>query len=153
VLELLVGMYGKRARVRAWIHTPHPDLGGTTPMSLVLDGKADVVRDMLEAALAGIPMLAQPALGAATATIPVVNNGAIWWLAVADEYLTGPPPGAPSSSAPQPLFPGGSARFGARLTPKGGPPAVYLASDPNVACSGGGGCAFASREPRPSRSR
>ena len=54
ILDILVGMYGKRVRVRAWLHTPHPDLGGTTPMSLLLHGKADVVRDMLEAALAGI---------------------------------------------------------------------------------------------------
>ena len=43
------------------------------------------------------------------------------------------PPGAPAGSPPQPLWPGGSTRFGGRFTPKGGPPAVYLASDPNVA--------------------
>ncbi|MEK7405590.1 MAG: antitoxin Xre/MbcA/ParS toxin-binding domain-containing protein [Acidobacteriota bacterium] len=39
--------------IRAWLNSPHPDLGNETPMSLLLDGKGVGVADMLEAALAG----------------------------------------------------------------------------------------------------
>jgi len=53
--------------------------------------------------------------------------------AVAHHLISGPPPGAPAGSRPQPLWPAGSSRFGARFTPKGGHPSVYLASDPHTA--------------------
>jgi hypothetical protein len=37
------------------MNSPHPDLGGETPLTLILQGKAQVVADLLEAALAGQP--------------------------------------------------------------------------------------------------
>jgi hypothetical protein len=35
------------------MNSPHPDLGGRTPISVVLEGKGRAVSDMLEASLAG----------------------------------------------------------------------------------------------------
>jgi DNA-binding response OmpR family regulator len=43
-----------RGRVRAWLNTPHPDLGGRTALSVILEGHATIVSDMLEAAAAGL---------------------------------------------------------------------------------------------------
>jgi RES domain-containing protein len=72
-------------------------------------------------------------IDAALRGLRLVTVNQTWWRAVAHHLLNSPPPGAPPGSAPQPLWPDGSSRFGARFTPKGGPPAVYLASDPQTA--------------------
>jgi hypothetical protein len=57
-----------------------------------------------------------------------------WYRAVNFDDLSGPPPGGPSGSAVQPLWPGGAARKGARFTPQtlSGTPGIdclYLAED------------------------
>jgi DNA-binding response OmpR family regulator len=54
-LTILAQLLGSKEQVRTWMNSPHPDLGGRTPMSLVMEGKARAVRDMLESALAGQP--------------------------------------------------------------------------------------------------
>lgn len=40
---------------RAWLNNPHSDLGGRTPMDVILGGQADAVSTLLENAMAGIP--------------------------------------------------------------------------------------------------
>lgn len=42
-----------RDQVLAWLNSPHPDLGYRTPLSLILEGKAIAVAELLDAALAG----------------------------------------------------------------------------------------------------
>jgi RES domain-containing protein len=74
-------------------------------------------------------MLARVLLDAELNAIALARFNGTRWRAVAHHLLNGPPPGAPPGSPPQPLWPDGSARFGARYTPKGGQPTVYLASD------------------------
>jgi CheY-like chemotaxis protein len=54
-LTILSQLLGSRENVRTWMNSPHPDLGGRTPISIILEGKARAVSDMLEAALAGQP--------------------------------------------------------------------------------------------------
>jgi CheY-like chemotaxis protein len=54
-LTILSQLLGSKEQVRAWMNSPHPDLGGHTPIGLVMEGKSRAVRDMLEAALAGQP--------------------------------------------------------------------------------------------------
>jgi len=54
-VTILSQLLGSKEQVRAWMNSPHPDLGGRTPISVVLEGKSRAVRDMLEAALAGQP--------------------------------------------------------------------------------------------------
>jgi Protein of unknown function (DUF2384) len=54
-LDILDRLIGDRAIIRAWLNSPHPDLGLRTPMQLILDGHANAVRGMLANALAGIP--------------------------------------------------------------------------------------------------
>ncbi|HEX7186144.1 MAG TPA: glycine zipper domain-containing protein [Thermoanaerobaculia bacterium] len=54
-LEILGEVLGDRASVLAWWNSPHPDLGRKTPMQVLLEGRAQVIEDMLEAALEGIP--------------------------------------------------------------------------------------------------
>jgi len=56
-----------------------------------------------------------------------------WSRAVGYHLLLRPPPGAPIDSPPQPLWPGGAPRTGARFTPRGGFGSIYLASDPITA--------------------
>jgi uncharacterized protein (DUF2384 family) len=48
-------VYDDRKHELVWLQTPHPDLDDTAPMQLILSGKAEVVADLLEGALAGIP--------------------------------------------------------------------------------------------------
>ena len=55
ILGILVPLLRSRERVLAWLNSPHPDIGGRTPMSFILDGKAVAVAELLEAALAGQP--------------------------------------------------------------------------------------------------
>lgn len=51
----LMFLLRSRDQVLAWMNSPHPDLGGRTPLNLVLAGKATTVAELLEAALAGQP--------------------------------------------------------------------------------------------------
>ena len=55
VVSLLAERLRDRGRVRAWLNTPHPDLGERTALGVVLEGRASTVSDMLEAAAAGLP--------------------------------------------------------------------------------------------------
>jgi DNA-binding response OmpR family regulator len=54
-LTILSQLLGSRENVRVWMNSPHPDLGSQTPISVILEGNAQVVTDLLEAALAGQP--------------------------------------------------------------------------------------------------
>jgi hypothetical protein len=55
VLVILSQMLGPQTAVRAWLNSPHPDLGGRIPLSVMLEGHTDAVLTILENALAGIP--------------------------------------------------------------------------------------------------
>lgn len=54
-LEILQEMLGEPSAVRAWLQSPHPDLGGRTPMSVILDGRVGALQTILENAAEGIP--------------------------------------------------------------------------------------------------
>lgn len=54
-LEILEEVLGERGVVLAWLNNSHPDLGGRTPMEVILEGRPEVLEDMLEGALAGVP--------------------------------------------------------------------------------------------------
>jgi CheY-like chemotaxis protein len=54
-IMLLEHQFRDRGKVRAWLNTPHPELGGRKALELVMKGHAATVADMLEAASAGIP--------------------------------------------------------------------------------------------------
>ena len=54
-LTILSQLLGSKENVRTWMNSPHPDLGSETPIRVILEGKAQVVTDLLEAALAGQP--------------------------------------------------------------------------------------------------
>ena len=54
-LELISRVTRDRREARVWLNTPHPDLGGKTPLEVMLSGRADAVVTLLENALAGIP--------------------------------------------------------------------------------------------------
>jgi CheY-like chemotaxis protein len=54
-IAILARLLGSRENVRIWVNSPHPDLDGRTPLSVILEGRATVVTEMLEAALAGQP--------------------------------------------------------------------------------------------------
>jgi|ERR671925_1583266 CheY-like chemotaxis protein len=54
-LTILMQLLGTRETVRTWMNSPHPDLGGRTPISVILEGKGRTVSDMLEASLEGQP--------------------------------------------------------------------------------------------------
>jgi len=54
-IAILARLLGSREKVRMWVNSPHPDLDGRTPLRVILEGKATVVAEMLEAALAGQP--------------------------------------------------------------------------------------------------
>jgi len=55
VLVILSQMLGPQTAVRVWLNSPHPDLGGRIPLSVMLEGHTDAVLTILENALAGIP--------------------------------------------------------------------------------------------------
>jgi RES domain-containing protein len=78
-------------------------------------------------------MLGRKALDGALKRVSLTSASGIWWRTVGHHLLLGPPPGASPGTPPQPLWPEGSSRFGARFTPKGGAPAIYLASEPTIA--------------------
>ncbi len=54
-ISLLSEILQSKEHVRAWLHSPHPDLGNRIPMRLILEGHAIAVADLLSAALAGQP--------------------------------------------------------------------------------------------------
>lgn len=54
-LEILEQLLVDRAAVLAWLKSPHADLGRRTPLEVILEGRAQVVEDMLEDALEGMP--------------------------------------------------------------------------------------------------
>jgi hypothetical protein len=54
-LEILERIFDDRAVVLAWLNSPHQDLGRRTPMGVILEGRSNVVEDMLESALMGMP--------------------------------------------------------------------------------------------------
>jgi len=54
-LELISEVTPNLADTRAWLNNAHPDLGGLTPMEVILRGRAGAIVTLLENALAGIP--------------------------------------------------------------------------------------------------
>jgi RES domain-containing protein len=78
-------------------------------------------------------MLPVRRLREALLTLPTVTLHGPWSRAIPLRYLHGPPPGAPAGGPPQPLWPAGAALRGARFTPRGGFPTIYLASDHQIA--------------------
>lgn len=55
-LEILQGFFQKPETVRAWLNTPHPDLGGHTALDLILENDVPAVLRILENAEAGVPV-------------------------------------------------------------------------------------------------
>jgi DNA-binding response OmpR family regulator len=55
VLTILSEMIGDQRTVRAWLNSPHADLGMRTPIQVMLEGHVDAVLRILENALEGIP--------------------------------------------------------------------------------------------------
>jgi hypothetical protein len=45
---------GRRSRAVAWMNSPNKQFDGITPMQLVLEGRGEVVADLLDATLAGV---------------------------------------------------------------------------------------------------
>lgn len=74
-------------------------------------------------------MLPYPALAAAVASLPRITIHGPWARSIEYALLQGPPPGRPPGSPPEPLWPGGAVLNGARFTPIGSFPTLYLASD------------------------
>ena len=55
-LAILTELSGENhTAIRAWLNSPHPDLGGLTPLRTILDGHATAVEGMLAGAMVGIP--------------------------------------------------------------------------------------------------
>jgi hypothetical protein len=54
-LALLSRVTRTRREARAWLNSPHPDLGERTPIEVMLTGHADAVVTLLENAIAGLP--------------------------------------------------------------------------------------------------
>jgi RES domain-containing protein len=65
--------------------------------------------------------------------LPHIHIAAVYHRVVKAADLSGPPPGALPGSPPQPLWPGGASRRGARYTSIGGTNSLYLAPDPVTA--------------------
>jgi len=74
-------------------------------------------------------MLRYRALAAAVASLPRITIRGPWARSIEYALLQGPPPGRPRGSPPEPLWPGGAVISGARFTPAGSFPTLYLASD------------------------
>jgi len=55
VLIILTDMLGDQRTVRAWLNSPHVDLGSRTPIRVILEGHGDALLRILENALEGIP--------------------------------------------------------------------------------------------------
>lgn len=54
-IELVSRITRNAPEARMWLNNPHPDLGGRTPLEVILAGKADALVTILENALAGMP--------------------------------------------------------------------------------------------------
>ncbi|MEY4510615.1 MAG: hypothetical protein RLZZ450_2737 [Pseudomonadota bacterium] len=78
-------------------------------------------------------MLMPPVLDEALRVVPTTHLVGLWARYVAHDHVLAPPPGTPPNSGAQSLWPGGPAYAGARYTPKGGAPALYLAQTAEVA--------------------
>jgi RES domain-containing protein len=74
-------------------------------------------------------MLPYPALASAVASLPRITIHGPWARSLEYALLQGPPPGRPPGSPPEPLWDGGASLNGARFTPVGSFPTLYLASD------------------------
>ena len=55
VFELVLRFTVCPADAQIWMNSPHPDLGGRTPLGTILEGKAEAVVTMLENAMMGLP--------------------------------------------------------------------------------------------------
>ncbi|MCX5731325.1 MAG: DUF2384 domain-containing protein, partial [Deltaproteobacteria bacterium] len=47
-------VFGERSRVLVWLNSPNAELGGAAPNGLVMEGRAEVVADLVEGTLAGV---------------------------------------------------------------------------------------------------
>ena len=54
-LVILSDLFRDQRTVRAWLNSPHPDLGKRTPLAVILEGHGDAVATILENAIEGIP--------------------------------------------------------------------------------------------------
>jgi CheY-like chemotaxis protein/uncharacterized protein (DUF2384 family) len=54
-LTILNDVVGDQQTVRAWLNSPHVDLGMRTPIQVILEGHVDALLRLLENALEGIP--------------------------------------------------------------------------------------------------
>jgi len=54
-IAILASLLGSKEKVRLWMNSPHSDLEGRTPLTVILEGNGAVVSEMLQAALAGEP--------------------------------------------------------------------------------------------------
>jgi hypothetical protein len=54
-LELVSFATRHKRDARAWLNNPHPDLGGQTPLQVILDGHASAIVTLLDNALSGLP--------------------------------------------------------------------------------------------------
>jgi CheY-like chemotaxis protein len=54
-IDLVSRITVSKSDARAWLNNPHPDLGGSTPMEVILEGQAGAVAALLDNALSGIP--------------------------------------------------------------------------------------------------
>lgn len=77
-------------------------------------------------------MLPYAQLVSAVASAPRATLHGPWARTVEHALLQGPPPGS-TGTAPEPLWPGGSKLYGARFTPAGSFPTLYLAASPVTA--------------------
>jgi uncharacterized protein (DUF2384 family) len=55
ILEVLFSVFPRQDAMLEWLNHPHADLGGKTPMQVVVMGYPGAVEGMLEAALIGLP--------------------------------------------------------------------------------------------------
>ena len=54
-LALVARLTRNRREARAWLNSPHPDLGEKTPLAVMLSGRADALVALLENAIVGLP--------------------------------------------------------------------------------------------------
>lgn len=54
VVSSATRLLGSRGRVLTWMNSPNGQFDGTTPIQLVLEGRCEVVADLLDATLAGV---------------------------------------------------------------------------------------------------
>ena len=54
-LVILEDVLGDRSSALIWLNSPNPDLGKRTPMEVLLEGRVEIIEDMLKGALEGVP--------------------------------------------------------------------------------------------------